>query len=60
LGEILEDILDKDTTLDQVWDDPEFVAYVTERIRLGEEAEARGDFVTMDEARERFAKWLKP
>ena len=59
LGEILGDILDEDSTPDQAWDDPEFVAYVTERIRLAEESLARGEFVTMDEAKKRFAKWLK-
>ena len=59
LGEILNDTLDENSHPDQAWDDPEFLAYVNERIRLSEEAVARGEFVSMEEAKKRFAKWLK-
>ena len=60
LGEILEDLLEENTASDPIWENPEFVAHATERVRMGEEALARGEFVSMEDAKKRFAKWLKP
>jgi len=60
LGEILEDLLEENTASDPIWENSEFLAHVIERVRLSEEALARGEFVPMADAKKRFAKWLKP
>ena len=54
MEEILPEIPDEETGLDQAWDDPEFVAFVPEN-GVGDLAAAKGALFTMDEAKKRFA-----
>ena len=45
---------------EQAWSDPDYVAYVLEAIARGEAEADRGELISMEEAKQRMARWLKP
>jgi hypothetical protein len=59
LAELIVDLTSDPTEeSEQAWQDPDYQAYVLERIEKSEASLARGEGIPMQEAQRRFARWL--